>query len=143
MDSVYDLEYHKSGLDYALWDLLNTPDVYKRGWEYKTEVRDLVLSYHYLLARIFDWGSEHPYSPVLRDPRYQELVRQFWQDSLSLIEDYEYHNGGDTSLRRELIGHLYNNLANDRLAEEPFYRDLVRDIGWEMEAPAAPYDRGW
>lgn len=133
VDSIYDLERFKYGLDYARLDLLDTPSYYKNDPWYRAEARDVIASYHYLLSRIFDWGSSHMWRDVLHNWEYQNLVRELWEDSLSIIEDYEYYNPYDSSLRREMVSHLFHNLSYSRLSEIPFYDRLVDDIGWEMD----------
>lgn len=133
VDSIYDLEHYKYGLDYARLDLLDTPPHYKNDQWYRAEARDVIASYHFLLSRIFEWGSNHMGRDVLHNGEYQNLVRELWEDSLSIIDDYEFYNPNETSLRREMVGHLFHNLSYSRLSEIPFYDRLVDDIGWEID----------
>lgn len=129
VDGLNDLVTHKHALDFARRDLMNTSPAYKRGQGYRDAAIDVLLAHHYLIARIYEWGSTHPNDNSLGGSLYQNLVRDLWQESLSMMIEYEQYNDNDDWLRENLFKHLYRTLKETRLDDRyVFYRNLVEEI---------------
>lgn len=129
VDGLNDLVTHKHALDFARRDLMNTSPAYKRGEGYRDAAVDVLLAHHYLIARVYEWGSTHPNDDSLNGQLYQNLVRDLWLESLSMMVEYEQYNDNDGWLRENLFKHLYRTLKETRLDDRyVFYRNLVEDI---------------
>lgn len=129
VDSLGDVIDHKHALDYARRDLMNTAPRFKRGESYRDAARDVILAHHYLIARIYEWGTRNSRDDSLAQPRYQELVRDLWLESLSMMTEYEQNNDNDGWVRENLFRHLYQSLKETRLDDRYFfYKNLVEEI---------------
>lgn len=129
VDNLGDMIDHKHSLDYARRDLMNTAPRHKRGESYRDAAKDVILAHHYLIARVYEWGSRNPNDNSFGQPRYQELIRDLWLESLSMMTEYEQYNDNDSWVRENLFRHLYLTLKETKLDNRyQFYNNLVEEI---------------
>lgn len=140
--TTFDLQFEKSAIDFQKRELERVPTDEQSGPWYKSRARDVIQRYHRLLADVYEYwscilerrsrgrgGRRHL---NYDDLDYQMVVREIWEDSLKILQDYESHNPADKSLRRQTINDLYFDISFSDLAwESLFYSSLSAEIGFE------------
>lgn len=116
------------------------PTEERTGKDYRRQVLSVVREYHSLIREVYQYWSQvirgGGRGPVRRsyDSReYKTIVREIWEDSLTVLQEFEKHNPDDKKLRQETVNWLYVDVYSSELAwESLFYDDLASDIGGEM-----------
>lgn len=136
----FELRSEKFSIDFDKSDVERIPQDQRTEQSYRMAVLRVMQRYHDLLTDVYEYwsyvierrGPNPRKRRAYEDFDYQMVVKEIWQDSLKLLQDYEKSNNNDKDLRRQTIDRLYMDISFSELAWQSFfYGDLASEIGFE------------